>query len=300
MKPTLIIVDAQHDFAHPNGSLYVPNGNAAVEKIIEFINANHSRIGTVVFTMDNHPLNHCSFEANGGKWPNHCVQGTSGADVLPQLLEACKLNGLNYKFLKKGEKPDIWEYTAFSRSRKIGNGIVTILRSETHAIIVSSKEFIVCGFAGDYCVKDSIEDLGREVGMENIKVFRDGVADIDDGTVFNNFIVENNLTAIDVYGVPIHIEAKTEPTNDDNTETIYMVANIKAYKGRVIPLTVHKSGESFEWPCENAEEGYSVMLDAKDIISKKHEREDGFGKGRYRYFSSEENAEKYMLEHGWN
>lgn len=300
MKPTLIIVDAQYDFAHPDGSLYVPNADVAVEKIIEFIKLNHSKIGTVVFTKDNHPQKHCSFDTNGGKWPSHCVHGTHGADILQQLIDVCKANGITYKYLRKGENPNAEEYTAFSRSHKIGNGIVTILRSETHAIIVSAKEFIVCGFAGDYCVKDSIADLGEAVGMENVKVFRDGVADIDGGATFNNFIIENNITAIDVNGTPITIETKTEPTKEDNTETIYMVANIKAYKGRVIPLTLHKSGESFEWLCENVREGYSVTLDASDIISKKHEREDGFGKGRYRYFSNEENAKKYMLEHGWD
>lgn len=288
---TLIIIDAQYDFAHPDGSLYVPNGNAAVEKIIDFINVNHNSIGTVVFTMDNHPLNHCSFKANGGEWPNHCVQGTHGAEVLPELIEACKSNKLNYKFLKKGEKTDVWEYTAFSRSRRICGGFVTILRSETNAVIVNSEDFIVCGFAGDYCVKDSIRDLGREVGMDCIKVFRDGVADIDDGTIFNNFIAENSLSIIDVNGNIKQAEM---------TETIYMVANIKAYKGRVIPLTVHISSEKTEWLCDNTDENYSVLLDANSFYHQKHERETGFGKGRYRYFSDEKNAKKYMLEHAWN
>lgn len=302
MKPVLIIVDAQYDFAHPDGSLYVPNGNAAVEKIIEFIKTNHSNLGTVVFTMDNHPLTHCSFKVNGGPWPNHCVQDTHGAEILPQLIEACTSNGLNYKFLKKGEKPNVWEYTAFSRTRKIGNGLVTILRSETHAVIVSAKEYIICGFAGDYCVKDSIRDLGAEVGMENIKVFNDGVANIDDGTIFNDFILKNGLTVVDVNNEVVSKRYTLKELGLPST--IYMAANIKAFKSRVIPLTlsefVYKTGEDdFTCVCSNADEGYSVSFNAKDLILKKHERKSGFGEGRYRYFANEEDAKQYIVDRGW-
>lgn len=297
-KMTLIIVDAQYDFAHEDGSLYVPNGNVAVQNIIDFIEKNRDKLAMVVFTMDNHPTTHCSFKENGGIWPPHCVQRTHGAEILKELIKVCDKNGVKYRKLKKGEIPGILEYTAFSRSRKIG--LLTILRSETHNVIAYTKDFIVAGFAGDYCVKDSIADLGREVGMEHIKVFRDGVADIDDGTVFNKFIKENNLTVIDSDLKPLEQSKET-------IETIYMVANIKAYKGRVIPLNLHKSnevteyltGEMFQWLCENADEGYSVVLDVNDFLEEKHKREEGFGKGRYRYFSNEENAKKYMLDHGW-
>lgn len=190
----LVVVDAQFDFAHKDGSLYVHGAQEAVQKIIEFI-TNHKRdIVKVIFTMDNHPTDHCSLKANGGPWPNHCMQGTEGQKILPELIEVCEKYQIPYNFLKKGEKADVLDYTAFSHSRKVGYS--TILKSSTDTLTVYNDQFVVCGFAGDYCVKDSIADLIPVVGAENIKVFRDGVADIDDGTIFNQFIKDNNLTII--------------------------------------------------------------------------------------------------------
>jgi nicotinamidase-related amidase len=196
MYYNLVVVDAQYDFAHKDGSLYVPGAEECVKKIIDFIEKHRRDIVKVIFTMDNHPTDHCSLKANGGPWPNHCMQGTEGQKVLAELIEACEKNMVGYKFLKKGEKPDVMDYTAFANSRKVG--YATILKSSTDTLTVYNDQFVVCGFAGDYCVKDSIADLIKVVGAENIKVFRDGVADIDDGTTFNNFIKENNLTIINI------------------------------------------------------------------------------------------------------
>lgn len=194
MYYNLVVVDAQYDFAHKDGSLYVHGAEECVKKIIDFIEKHRRDIVKVIFTMDNHPTDHCSLKANGGPWPDHCMQGTEGQKVLAELIEACENNMVGYKFLKKGEKPDVMDYTAFANSRKVG--YATILKSSTDTLTVYNDQFVVCGFAGDYCVKDSIADLIKVVGAENIKVFRDGIADIDDGTTFNNFIKENNLTII--------------------------------------------------------------------------------------------------------
>lgn len=193
-KKILVIVDAQYDFAHEDGTLYVHGANVSVKKIIKFMADHKDEIELVVFTMDNHPKDHCSLKINGGVWPEHCMQGTDGQKILSELIEACDENGLSYKNLKKGEKADVLDYTAFSHSRKVGNAV--ILKSSTDTLTVYNDKFIVCGFAGDYCVKDSVADLIPVVGAENIEIFREGVADIDDGTIFNDFIKENNLTII--------------------------------------------------------------------------------------------------------
>ena len=195
-KKILVIVDAQFDFANENGTLYVHGANVSVKKIIEFINVHKDEIEQVIFTMDNHPKDHCSLKINGGIWPEHCMQGTDGQKILPELIKVCEDNDLPYKNLKKGEKPDVLDYTAFSHSRKVGNAV--ILKSSTDTLTVYNDKFIVCGFAGDYCVKDSVADLIPVVGAENIEIFRDGIADIDDGTIFNNFIEENNLKIINI------------------------------------------------------------------------------------------------------
>lgn len=63
MKHTLIIVDVQYDFYHPDGALYVKGG----ENIINKIEKSLSNFDRTIFTLDFHPFNHCSFTINGGK-----------------------------------------------------------------------------------------------------------------------------------------------------------------------------------------------------------------------------------------
>lgn len=195
-KKILIIIDAQRDFCDKNGALYVPNAEIAIDNIISFINKNKEMIEQVVFTTDNHPADHCSFKKNGGIWPEHCVQHTYGRAIMLPLLECCDDNDLLISVIKKGENKDEEEYTAFSRSEKIGNTV--ILKSATASLTVDIDKFIVCGFAGDYCVKDSIADLIKVVGAENVEVFKAGIANIDSGYALNEFCEDNNIKSIDL------------------------------------------------------------------------------------------------------
>ena len=82
---TLIIVDCQNDFI--TGTLTVKGAKAAVEEIKKFIKSHCKEIEKIVFTVDWHPYNHCSFKKYGGQWPNHCVQYTPGACIEPKLLK---------------------------------------------------------------------------------------------------------------------------------------------------------------------------------------------------------------------
>ena len=66
----LIIVDLQNDFL-PDGALPVPHG----DEVIPLANELQSHFELVVATQDWHPANHCSFKAQGGPWPPHCVAG---------------------------------------------------------------------------------------------------------------------------------------------------------------------------------------------------------------------------------
>ncbi len=71
---TLVVVDVQHDFASPDGALYVKGSEIIANKVLEVI----KDFDHVVFTLDFHPINHCSFVENGGIWPAHCVAYTEG------------------------------------------------------------------------------------------------------------------------------------------------------------------------------------------------------------------------------
>ena len=81
----LVVVDVQNDFADPAGSLYVGGG----EQVVPFANAEVERAleagATIVYTQDWHPPTTPHFEKDGGIWPVHCVQGTWGADLHPDL-----------------------------------------------------------------------------------------------------------------------------------------------------------------------------------------------------------------------
>ena len=74
----LLIVDVQHDFL-PGGALAVPDGDAVIAALV----AAAPTVDLVVASRDAHPADHCSFAAQGGIWPPHCVEGTHGAELHP-------------------------------------------------------------------------------------------------------------------------------------------------------------------------------------------------------------------------
>ena len=80
----LIAVDVQNDFL-PGGSLAVPQGDAVVPALNRYLAAFAARALPVFATRDWHPPNHCSFRAQGGIWPPHCVAATRGAEFAPGL-----------------------------------------------------------------------------------------------------------------------------------------------------------------------------------------------------------------------
>ena len=80
-RKILLVVDVQRDFI--DGSLAVPGAEA----IIPEINGIKNGADLVYFTLDWHPKDHCSFKANGGQWPEHCVHYTLGASLADGLLD---------------------------------------------------------------------------------------------------------------------------------------------------------------------------------------------------------------------
>lgn len=166
----LILIDIQNDFM-PGGALAVSQG----DEIIPFVNdAIQSDYDLVVATQDWHPLSHKSFASNhkdkkiydiidlhGIKqvlWPNHCVQGTSGADLHPQL-QTEKIEAI----FRKGTNLEIDSYSAFfDNNRKNSTGLHGYLQEK------GIKSLTFCGLAGDFCVAYSVNDalsLGYEVRL---------------------------------------------------------------------------------------------------------------------------------------
>src|SRR5574337_986891 len=78
----LLIVDVQNDFL-PGGSLAVPRGDEVVLVLNRYLRAFQNL--PVYATRDWHPARHCSFKAQGGPWPPHCVAVMHGADFAAAL-----------------------------------------------------------------------------------------------------------------------------------------------------------------------------------------------------------------------
>lgn len=108
MSEALLIIDFQNDFTPPDGALAVPEGDAIAGRLNEL--AASGRFDLVVATRDRHPPDHGSFEEQGGPWPAHCVAGTHGAELDPDL----DTRHVDFIF-DKGQDPDTEGYSAFER-----------------------------------------------------------------------------------------------------------------------------------------------------------------------------------------
>lgn len=137
----LLVIDVQNDFL-PGGALAVPNGDAVVPPLKRCIAFFHWNRLPVYASRDWHPANHCSFKAQGGPWPPHCVADTAGAAFAAGLeLPADAV------VISKADTPETDSYSAF------GN---TDLDSRLKAAGV--KRLFVGGLATDYCVLHSVKD----------------------------------------------------------------------------------------------------------------------------------------------
>ena len=149
----LIIVDLQNDFL-PGGTLEVKMSDV----IIPLINKLQEKFPLIVATQDWHPANHGSFASNhknkkefdkttlGGVdqilWPDHCVQGTIGAEISGEL-NTYAIEGL----FRKGTDPKIDSYSGFfDNGKKKSTGMAGYLKDKE----VTDTYF--CGLAGDVCV----------------------------------------------------------------------------------------------------------------------------------------------------
>ena len=151
----LIAVDVQHDFL-PGGALGVPGGDAVIAPLV----AAARDVALVVKTRDNHPAGHCSFAEQGGTWPPHCMAGTHGAELHPDIA------ALPGPLLDKATTLDADAYSGFD-----GTGLTELLRE------AGVTRVLVGGLATDYCVKATVLDALR-AGFD-VTVLVDAVAAVD-------------------------------------------------------------------------------------------------------------------------
>ena len=190
---TLIIVDCQNDFI--SGTMSVKGARAAVHNIRKYIEQQYEAISTIIFTLDWHPFNHCSFKRMGGLWPQHCVQHTPGACIEPKLLKYVHNSGIDFQFVLKGLDPLTEQYGAFEDVFPVSDALGRRYYFDDTAKANADDEFVICGIAGDYCVKESTKNL-LEADI-NPKLYLPGIVSIDDGTTISRFIEENCLDIVE-------------------------------------------------------------------------------------------------------
>jgi nicotinamidase/pyrazinamidase len=180
-QDVLLAIDLQADFM-PGGALAVAGG----DEIVPLINRLASRFEHVVVTQDWHPQGHASFASTheGAKpfeskrlefgdqilWHDHCVQGTPGAALHPDLVV-----DLAFLILRKGMHPGIDSYSAFVEADgKTTTGLAALLKAR------KVKRVFACGLATDFCVAHSALDAR--------------------GAGFATFVIEDACRAIDANG----------------------------------------------------------------------------------------------------
>jgi nicotinamidase/pyrazinamidase len=141
----LIAVDVQNDFL-PGGSLAVPAGDAVVPAINRYVAAFAARALPVFATRDWHPPNHCSFKAQGGIWPPHCVAATRGAEFASGLaLPPAAV------IISKAATVEADAYSGFG-----GTDLAARLRAG------GVTRLFIGGLATDYCVLNTVKDALAE------------------------------------------------------------------------------------------------------------------------------------------
>jgi len=158
----LLVIDPQLDFC-ANGRLAVQDGDA----VMPLINQLALRFEHIVLTQDWHPAGHSSFAStHPGRqpfetiqavygpqtlWPDHCIQGSPGAQFHPDLdIPHVEL------ILRKGFRPAIDSYSAFTENDKTTpTGLAGYLHER------GFKRIFLAGLAYDYCVRFSAVDAVR-------------------------------------------------------------------------------------------------------------------------------------------
>jgi nicotinamidase-related amidase len=172
----LVVVDMLYDFI--DGSMACLNADNAVAASLQWIDREtagaadldesgiHSTL-PILFVCDHHPADHCSFAAQGGPWPPHCVQDTHGGAIHEALLPHAREEFTFYK----GENQALEQYSGFEGVNAAGQTLGEVLA------LMDIRTVYVCGIATEYCVRNTAEDL-LKAGFR-VTVLKDCIAYVD-------------------------------------------------------------------------------------------------------------------------
>jgi nicotinamidase/pyrazinamidase len=155
-RTALVVVDVQNDFADPAGSLAVHGAPNIIPIVNAEIASARANGAMVVLTQDWHPPSTPHFAKDGGIWPVHCVAGTWGAELHPDLDPTAVAEAPR---VRKGENGEDG-YSGFTmRDPVTGELKPTALQGILRERDV--ERVVVCGLATDYCVNATAVDAAR-------------------------------------------------------------------------------------------------------------------------------------------
>ena len=155
-------VDTQADFMLPGGKLYVPSAEKRIPNMRRLVESARSREALFFSSTDQHSPNDPEFQ----RFPPHCVQGTSGAEIIPELKAS---NTVHVKNTSPATLP-----------ATIAGGTQIVIEKQTLDVfdnpftekllarIPSDAEFIVFGVVTEFCVRlaaKGLLDRGRRVAI---------------------------------------------------------------------------------------------------------------------------------------
>lgn len=141
----LVIVDVQNDFL-PGGALAVGQGSDILPVLNACIDLFRRKGLSIYASRDWHPASHCSFLAQGGTWPPHCIAGTNGAEF-PAGLALPDTAIIVSKAVTENQDA----YSAFQ-----GTHFADELRRDR------KKRLFIGGLATDYCILNTVLDALKE------------------------------------------------------------------------------------------------------------------------------------------
>lgn len=171
LRFALIIVDPLNDFTDPNGSLYVNGAEVTFEQLNRMTRWAEANGIPVIFVRDRHPATTPHFASNDpdSPWPDHCVDGTWGADIHPAVYVPADAIMI-YKGTGDGDS-----YSGFGERLPDGTTEDTGLDALLRRLDVNA--IIVVGYATDWCDKATALD-GRNHGYV-VYLIADAVAAVN-------------------------------------------------------------------------------------------------------------------------
>lgn len=155
-------VDAQTDFMLAGGRLYVPGAEKRVPNMRRLVDAAREGKAFLISSTDQHEVDDAEFQ----RFPAHCVRGTPGAAIVPELKAAKSVHIRNS--LTSSVPANVSELEQVILEKQTLNVFDNPATEKLVALFPADCEFILFGVATEYCVRLAAEGLlsrGRRVAV---------------------------------------------------------------------------------------------------------------------------------------